>query len=38
MQAVILWEDPYVAGWYPVGSYAIMFKTEDRNFFYGVPF
>lgn len=38
MQAVNLWEDPDVAGWYPPGGYAIMFKTQDRNFFYGVPF
>jgi len=38
MEATNLWEDPAIAGWYPVGGYAIMFKTVERNFFYGVPF
>jgi hypothetical protein len=38
MEAINLWEDPAIAGWYPVGGYAIMFRTHDRNFFYGVPF
>jgi len=38
IEAINLWEDPDIMGWYPVGGYAIMFKTQERNFFYGVPF